>query len=394
MKRAVLSWALGGLLMGGVCLPAQAATFVIVNNDSPGEGFNDDTPRSPVGGNPGDTLGEQRLIAFQFAADLLGSKLTSSVTIRVAAHFDPLDCGPTRATLGQAGATTIIDFENDPPAGARANTLYPVALANALARRDLDPGVDDIAATFNSSIDDNALCLTGTNWYYGLDNQPGGDLDFLSTVAHELIHGLGFASFANLTTGQFVGGTPDIYSVFIRDLTQGANWDQMTAPQRSASASNDGNVVWSGPSTTSNGAPTLSSGTNQGQVQLYAPTVTQPGSSISHWDTRLTPNALMEPFDTGDTDFDNGIGLSTCLLQDVGWTLLGGTRCPSTAADGTMPPMPGGGGGDDGNDAPPPAGGGGGGGSGSIGLPWLAGLAVLLLAGVRRARTPGRPVER
>lgn len=373
--------------LGGWAGPVSAATIIIVNNDGPGEGFNDDTPRQPEGGNSGDTLGEQRLIAFQFAADLLGSKITSNVSIRVDARFDALDCSPGSATLGQAGAVSIIDFENDPPRGALANTLYPVALANALAGRDLELDFDDISATFNSSIDTNPLCLTGTTWYYGLDNMPGDDLDFLSTVAHELIHGLGFASFANLTTGQFVGGTPDIYSVFIRDLVQGANWPDMTAPQRSASASNDGNVVWSGASTTANGAPTLDAGTNQGQVQLYAPSVTQPGSSISHWDTRLDPNALMEPFDTGDTDFDNGIGLSTCLLQDIGWTLLGGTRCPSTAADVAPPPSGGGGGGS----SPPPSGGGGGG-SGALALPWMVWALAALLAWRRRVRfmPPGR----
>ena len=49
--------------------------------DLPGEGFNDPTPVEPVGQNPGVTLGEQRLIVFQFAADLWGSLLESDVEI-------------------------------------------------------------------------------------------------------------------------------------------------------------------------------------------------------------------------------------------------------------------------------------------------------------------------
>ena len=370
-----------------MALPAHAANIVVVDDDGPNEGFNDPSPRAPVGENPGTTVGAQRKFAFEFAADLLASLVVSNVTIIVNASFDRLDCDPGSATLGQAGTQSIVDFENNPPPGARANTLYPIALANALSGFDRDPGVGDIVAQFNSSIDDNILCLAGTNWYYGVDNNPpGNDIDFLSTVAHELVHGLGFASFANVISGQFPDNTPDIYSILIRDLTQNATWGQMTSAQRAASANNDGNVVFEGASTVSNGAPTLTAGTNQGRVQLYAPTVVQPGSSISHWDTDLTPNALMEPFDTGDADFDDGIGLSTCALQDIGWTLTSGTNC-SSGGNGTVGGGGSGGGtGAGGAGGAPPSGGNDGGGSGA----WsLASLMVLWLCStlLRRIQT-------
>src|SRR5262245_44549568 len=65
--------------------PAAAATIVIVNNDGAGEGFNDPTPVSPVGGNPGTTRGAQRLFIFQHAASIWGAILPSTVTIRVLA---------------------------------------------------------------------------------------------------------------------------------------------------------------------------------------------------------------------------------------------------------------------------------------------------------------------
>ena len=60
-----------------------AATIIVVNNDGPGEGFNDPTPAAPVGGNTGTTRGAQRLIAFQHAAELWGATLDSPVTIIV-----------------------------------------------------------------------------------------------------------------------------------------------------------------------------------------------------------------------------------------------------------------------------------------------------------------------
>src|SRR5262249_25857317 len=58
----------------------HAATFVIRNDDNPLQGFNDPTPAAPVGGNPGTTIGQQRLIAFQFAADIWAH--VSAVTCR------------------------------------------------------------------------------------------------------------------------------------------------------------------------------------------------------------------------------------------------------------------------------------------------------------------------
>lgn len=48
------------------------ATINIINNDGPNEGFNDPTPVLPEGGNPGTTLGQQRLNVFNYAAGIGG----------------------------------------------------------------------------------------------------------------------------------------------------------------------------------------------------------------------------------------------------------------------------------------------------------------------------------
>src|SRR6476660_4377994 len=86
---------------------AGAATITIINNNAAGVGFNDPTPVAPVGGNPGTTLGQQRLNAFQAAANIWGATLNSTVTINILATFEPLTCTATGATLGSAGATEI-----------------------------------------------------------------------------------------------------------------------------------------------------------------------------------------------------------------------------------------------------------------------------------------------
>ena len=69
-----------------ICSAALAAANIVripVDGDDPGEGFNDPTPVSPVGGNTGTTLGAQRLQLFQTVAAEWGSKLNSSQVIYV-----------------------------------------------------------------------------------------------------------------------------------------------------------------------------------------------------------------------------------------------------------------------------------------------------------------------
>ncbi len=103
----------------------------MINFDEPGVGFNDPTPADPVGGNPGTTLGEQRLFLFEYAADLWGAQLKSTETIYLAAFFGPLQCDATSGVLGSASPLSV--FANFPNAPL-ADTWYVIALADALAR--------------------------------------------------------------------------------------------------------------------------------------------------------------------------------------------------------------------------------------------------------------------
>jgi hypothetical protein len=64
MRRLGLA-PLASLLLTIAPVVAGAATITIINNNAAGVGFNDPTPVAPVGGNPGVTLGAQRLYIFQ-----------------------------------------------------------------------------------------------------------------------------------------------------------------------------------------------------------------------------------------------------------------------------------------------------------------------------------------
>lgn len=225
-----------------------AATIVIVNGDPAGVGFNDTTPVAPVGGNPGTTLGQQRLNAFQSAANKWGATLTSAVTIRVLATWEALSCTATGAVLGSAGATEVFaDFPGAPVSGH----LYGKALTAALVGFDPDPGTADIRARFNINLG-NPGCLTGVPFYLGLDNNHGNAVDLVTVLTHEFGHGLGFQTFTSGSSGNYLAGYPSIADKFLFDKTANLAWDQMTSAQRAASALNSGKLVWTGPNVTAN----------------------------------------------------------------------------------------------------------------------------------------------
>lgn len=299
---------------------AYGATIVVNNLDGAGEGFNDPTPVSPVGGNPGTTLGAQRLYAFQYAADIWGQYLVSNVTIQVDAKMDPMYCDASSAVLGGAGTTYIHrdwGSGNPPPL---SGTWYPQALASAIAGIDLNPGTSEISATFNSDIDNNNSCLNNINWYYGVDgNPPGSDIDFVTVVLHEICHGLGFATYQS-SSGIWFSGYPDSYGVLM--YRQGAtppDYPSMTSGQRAAANISDPNLVWDGTNANQMAAQIpLTGGVNNGRVRLFGPNPYQSGSSLSHWSTACSPNQLMEPYITG---VDHTVVLDLQLLKDVGWTV-------------------------------------------------------------------------
>lgn len=226
-----------------IVVPADAATITIINMDGPNEGFNDPTPAAPVGGNPGTTIGEQRLFVFNHAAGIWGGLLPSSVEILVEAQFDPLECDGSSAVLGSAGPNNYFaNFPNAP----RQLTWYHVALANRLAGEDLDPGVADITANFNSDLGKPECFPYG--WYYGLDGNEGPtSVELLPVVLHELGHGLGFST---STLGGVQQVLPHVYDYYLYDRTQGLHWNEMTDPQRTASTQNCSNLVWDGPNVT------------------------------------------------------------------------------------------------------------------------------------------------
>lgn len=224
--------------------PANAlalATFDVVITDPADLGFNDPTPATPVGGNTGTTVGEQRKIAFDYALDMWARVLESDVPIVVSVGFAPFECVDGFAPLGHAGPASV-EFD---VTGMDPYVILPEALADQIAGIDLEPGTPDIEAEFNGGIAD---CIAGYDWYYGLDRMaPRNNADLVQVVLHEIAHGLGFTTFVDPESGEDLApGYTDPFSSFLFDLATEKHWPEMTPEERVISASTPRGLVWDG----------------------------------------------------------------------------------------------------------------------------------------------------
>ncbi len=259
------------------------------------------------------SLGVQRRNAFETALQTWTNQLQGSVPLAVQARFEAMGGDSFSAVLAYAGPVSAArDFPN-----ARPSTWYVSALANQLAGYDVDPGSADIEVVINSDVD-NTVVLGDVGFYYGVDGNAGGNVDFRTTILHELGHGLGFISFMDSSTGEFFqapGDPAPLPDVFSRMLTKSKKGfmtpklktlDRLRGKQR-LKAARSRKLRWTGPAVFE----------NQGFLgYLFAPKSFVPGSSVSHWDTLYSPDLLMEPYDTGPKF---GIDLTRQALQDLGW---------------------------------------------------------------------------
>ena len=322
--------------------PSEALTISIVNRDGPSEGFNDPTPVAPVGGNPGTTLGAQRLFLFQYAADVWESRLGGNVNVQVAAEFSNLGGTGASAILGSAAPTTVhYNFTGRPV----SNTWYVAPLASQFygsALNDLLPAscptdlvsgrCPEITTEFNAAVD-NQTVLGETDFYYGIDGRRGSDIDFLSVLLHEMGHGLGVLDLVDSSTGEKFLNLDDAYIRWLEDATiNPKKFTTMSNVQRQSAIVDDGDLVWVGPSVVEEGVVLTAGRRGDGAVQIYAPVTYQGGSSVSHYDTRLSPDELMEPFAVAAyRDLD----LTQAMLKDIGWTIVEKPDCGDANDDGS-----------------------------------------------------------
>lgn len=265
----------------------------------------------------GEVWPEDAKNAFQYAADLWESHLDTPVPIRIEANWIDLGSG----VLASAGPTVFFFLTGD---GVEPNTLYSIAQASALTGQDLASEND-----IDYDIVVNMSCLRD-DWYFGTDaNPPAGTYDVVTTILHEIGHGIGgFYDTMDAEPASQIGdwglgpnNIPAIFDLFVLDGNFDQIIDERFYPRPSeqlydALTGQEGGVYFSG----------LDAEYALGnmRVPLYAPRPFQSGSSIAHLDQQFftnTENALMRP------QLDQALAIHSpgpvfCgLLNDINWPL-------------------------------------------------------------------------
>lgn len=259
---------------------------------------------------PEDNLAKQ---AFQYAIDIWESELSSPVPIHIRAEWADLESGVLATAIwGSAYA----NFGGE----QYRNTFYPVALAEKIAGRELnDPAEPDISASFSRNV----------AWYLGTDGlTPNGKMDLVTIVLHEIAHGLGITDTytvngADGTVGLLSGGdaVPFIFDAFVENGPGETLLRDFASPSTQLAAALQSDDVFF------NGALAVDALT-ENRPRLYAPTIFDKGSSISHLDENTfndpaDANRLMTPrISPAESIHDPGDVLRA-MFSDMGWV---GTR--------------------------------------------------------------------
>ncbi|MGM0620339.1 MAG: T9SS type A sorting domain-containing protein [Bacteroidota bacterium] len=146
---------------------------------------------------------EEARQAFEYALSIWGNFFTSTVPVKVLAKWESIDGN----VLALARPSTFhINFEG----ALLPDVYYPVALVEKLSGENKNGGEADIICSFNKNF----------SWYLGTDgNTPSTKYDFVSSVLHEIAHGLGFSGFfkSNNGKGYFNNSNnlPSVYDYFV-----------------------------------------------------------------------------------------------------------------------------------------------------------------------------------
>jgi hypothetical protein len=244
--------------------------------------------------------------AFQKAVDIWSTLITSTQTIHVHAEWSVLESG----VLGSAiWGNAFANF----PGAQQVDTYYPVAMAEKMARRELNPSSEpDIVANFSSEI----------NWSYNTNGTTAaGKYDLVSVVLHELGHGLGWVDSYSVdgdegSVGLDDFGVPMIYDLAIENKTGQNLYQNFTSPSGSLRTQLTSKEIYFN-------SPLVLSANNGGHAKIYAPATFSGGSSISHLDETIfqagNANSLMTPqIGAAEVMHDPG-PIVKGAFSDMGW---------------------------------------------------------------------------
>lgn len=245
--------------------------------------------------------------AFEYAVSIWENLIYSPVPIRIKADWVSLSQG-VLASCGPA------DYFKNFNSTQKWNVYYPIVLVEKMLGEEVNsPNQFDVIGSFNKDF---------TNWYFGIDGKtPVNQYDFVTTVMHELAHGLGFSGFFYSESrgrgGYGTDGLSAIFDQFVIDK------DHNNLVNKSIYANPSNKLSLS----LSSGWLEFNTNLVKNQIpRLYAPSTWDDGSSIYHLDELTYPasdtNSMMTPFaGKGEAVHDPGPN-TLAIMYDMGWKTI------------------------------------------------------------------------
>jgi uncharacterized repeat protein (TIGR02543 family) len=237
-------------------------------------------------------MNENQRQATLHALSLWGEQLSGSIPVDIEVKLSPLGSG----VIGQSWRMPM--FLN-----TTTNTYYPSPLWNQLEGYDAT-NQRDIRLEMNSQF----------NFYYGITGNPSyGQIDWITTMLHEVCHGLGFFPLCGQNGAWGNYSYPGIFDRQLFQGTSGVCITELTQAERQALMTS-GNLYAGAPDSH------LLAANENSRVKIYAPNPYQSGSSNSHWDSYQSFPTFMKYY------IDYGFKLHTFntrkigILLDLGWT--------------------------------------------------------------------------
>jgi|GEM_PF-3804626 len=247
--------------------------------------------------------------AFNYAKGLWEQMLTSTSDIKIYIDAKIDDIGGNDLAVGKAG-TIICNFGSSDPT-YQPDTWYSIALANRLHGMDMTNIVDVKITVSRENLDKFSYNTNG--------ECPDDKYDFVTTILHEIGHGVGFSSsvdgngeeakYGKAATG---GIFPNIYDRYIIN-EDGVKLTDFAAGEITTELNDyleSDALLWANTGSDASGA------------KIYAPSSYEDGRSVSHLDedtyTNIANGLFTPELDKSEAIHSPGtIGIA--ILKDIGW---------------------------------------------------------------------------
>jgi len=238
----------------------------------------------------------------EYALAIWSDNLAGTVPVRI--NVDSKDLGNT-GIIGQSWRMTMAQNTGQVPTSP-TDTWYPGALWNQLVGYSALSGYN-IKLEMNSQF----------SFYYGTSGNPSySQIDWITTMLHEVNHGLGFFPICQSNGSYSANSATPNPGIFDRQLFQGIDGPCLVdLSQADRAALVKSNNLYAG-------APDSHLLAAHGsRVKMYAPTSYSSGSSCSHWDSYQTFTTFMKYYIDWGWKWHTVTTREMGIFLDMGWTI-------------------------------------------------------------------------